>query len=500
MTVNRIVNLAAIQALTADQLAIQECIVVSAQRFTPQLDSNANQVHKSAHPGRAKVVIVGAGFGGLSAAYALRNAPVDITILDRHNYHCFQPLLYQVATAALSPADIAWPIRRLFRSRPNVTVLLAEVTGVDPRAGTVFAGLEAFPFDYLVLASGATHSYFGHPDWAAVAPGLKTIEDATLIRRNMLLGFEKAELAHTTEERRRFLTFAIVGGGPTGVEMAGAIASIARESLRMDFRHINPEDADVILIEAGPRILPALPENLSGYAHRALTRMGVDVRTSTAVTACTEAGVDTEKGFIEAGTVIWAAGVVASPAAKWLGVKADRAGRMEVNADLSLPNYSNIFAIGDTALVRGPDNKPVPGIAPAAKQMGDYAGKRIAAIIAGKEIKAFRYHHEGDLATIGRDAAVVKIGSISLTGRIGWLFWGAAHIYFLIGLRNRFAVAFSWLWSYLTYQQGARLITGYDPRADEDGQYAKAAGATVHKSLGKSASGGNPPAEPLPRH
>lgn len=495
---NGVVNHAATQALTANQPAIEECIVVSTQRFTPQLDSNAKQVHKSAHPGRAKVVIVGAGFGGLSAAYALRNAPVDITILDRHNYHCFQPLLYQVATAALSPADIAWPIRRLFRHQPNVTVLLAEVTGVDSKARTVFAGSEAFPFDYLVLASGATHSYFGHPDWAAVAPGLKTIEDATLIRRNMLLGFEKAELAHSEEERRRFLTFAIVGGGPTGVEMAGAIASIARELLRMDFRHINPEDADVILIEACLRILPHLPENLSSYAHRALTQMGVKVRTSTMVTACTEAGVDTAKGFIEAGTVVWAAGVVASPAANWLGVKADRAGRIEVQEDLSLPDYPNIFAIGDTASVHSPDNKPVPGIAPAAKQMGDYAGKKIAAIIAGKEIKPFRYRHEGDLATIGRDAAVVKIGSISLTGRIGWLFWGAAHIYFLIGLRNRFAVALSWLWSYLTYQQGARLITGYDPGADEDVRNAEAAGAAVRKSQGKTSGDGGEPARPLP--
>ena len=412
---------------------------------------------------RPKVVIVGAGFGGLDAARALRDAPVDITVLDRHNYHCFQPLLYQVATASLSPADIAWPIRTLFRRQRNVTVLMADVTGVDTKRRLVLTDSGSFPFDFLILAPGATHSYFGHDDWAAVAPGLKTIEDATSIRRDTLLAFEKAELAQTDKERKALLTFAIVGGGPTGVEMAGAIAEIAEELLKPDFRHIDAGDARVILLEAGPRILPALPENLSDYAERALARMGVEVRTSTAVTGCDARGVDTTKGRVDAATIIWAAGVVASPAAKWLGVKPDKAGRVEVNGDLSVPGYPNIFAIGDTAAVHRESGELVPGIAPAAKQMGKYAGRKIVAAIGGKDIAPFCYRHEGDLATIGRRAAVVKVGSFTLTGFAGWVFWGVAHIYFLIGLRNRFTVAFNWLWDWATYQSGARLITGYDP-------------------------------------
>ena len=415
---------------------------------------------------KPKVVIVGAGFGGLDAARALRDAPVDITVIDRHNYHCFQPLLYQVATASLSPADIAWPIRTLFRRQRNVTVLMADVTGVDPQRRLVFTNSGIFPFDFLILATGATHSYFGHDEWEAVAPGLKTIEDATTIRRDTLLAFEKAELARTDDERKALLTFAIVGGGPTGVEMAGAIAMIARESLQPEFRHINTGDAQIILLEAGPRILPALPENLSDYAERALARMGVEVRTNTPVTACHEKGVDTAKGRINAATIIWAAGVVASPAAKWVGAKADKAGRIEVKDDLSVPGYPNIFAIGDTAAVPWRDGALVPGIAPAAKQMGQYAGRKIAATLRGTETGPFRYRHEGDLATIGRKAAVVKVGSITLTGFIGWVFWGVAHIYFLIGLRNRFSVAFNWLWDWLTYQSGARLITGYKPEAE----------------------------------
>ena len=411
---------------------------------------------------RPKVVIVGAGFGGLDAARTLRDAPVDITILDRHNYHCFQPLLYQVATATLSPADIAWPIRSLFRRQRNVEVLMADVTGVDPDRRLVFTDSGPFPFDFLILATGATHSYFGHNDWAAVAPGLKTIEDAVTIRRYMLLAFEKAELARTEMERKALLAFAIVGGGPTGVEMAGAIATIAKESLKPDFRHINAGDARVTLVEAGPRLLPALPENLSDYAERVLARMGVEVRTSTAVTRCDKKGVDTTKGRIDAATIIWAAGVVASPAAGWLGVKPDKAGRIEVKDDLSIPGHPNIFAIGDTAAVRRENNELVPGIAPAAKQMGQYAGRKIIAALKGKDIAPFRYVHEGDLATIGRKAAVVKVGSITLKGFAGWVFWGVAHIYFLIGLRNRFAVAFNWLWDWATYQSGARLITAYD--------------------------------------
>ncbi len=436
-------------------------------------------------PARPKVVIVGAGFGGLDAARALRDAPVDVTVIDRHNYHCFQPLLYQVATATLSPADIAWPIRTLFRRQPNVTVLMAEVMGVDPQRRLVFTDSGVFPFDFLILATGATHSYFGHDDWATVAPGLKTIEDATTIRRDTLLAFEKAELARTDKERKALLTFAIVGGGPTGVEMAGAIAMIARESLQPEFRHINTGDAHIILLEAGPRILPALPEKLSKYAERELGRLGVEVRTSTAVTACDERGVDTTKGRITASTIIWAAGVVASPAAEWLGAKRDRAGRIQVESDLSVPGHPNIFAIGDTAAVPWRDDALVPGIAPAAKQMGQYVGRKISAQLGGKESGPFRYRHEGDLATIGRRAAVVKLDSFTLTGFIGWIFWGVAHIYFLIGLRNRFAVAFSWLWNWATYQSGARLITGY-VRTPESEHAAMARGEMAHTADGRA--------------
>jgi NADH:ubiquinone reductase (H+-translocating) len=422
-----------------------------------------------------QVVIVGAGFGGLSAAQALKRAPVQITILDRRNYHCFQPLLYQVATAALSPADIAWPIRTLLRYQKNTKVLLAGVTGIDAAAKTVLTTEGPFPYDTLILSSGATHSYFGHPDWANVAPGLKTIEDATTIRRAMLLAFEKAELAHSTEERRRYLSFVIVGGGPTGVELAGAIASVAKETLHPDFRNIDTKDASIRLIEAGPRILPALPPELSAYAERALRRMGVEVQTESPVTVCTESGVETPKGFIDAATIIWAAGVVASPVAKWIGVTGDRAGRVAVTDELTVPGHPGIFVIGDAALVKGPDGKPVPGIASAAKQMGNYAGRKIQSELAGKPSPPFRYRHEGDLATIGRGAAVVKLPHFTLTGLAGWLFWGVAHIYFLVGVRNRAAVVFNWLWDYITFQRGARLITGYD---SERGTAQKAAAAT----------------------
>jgi NADH:ubiquinone reductase (H+-translocating) len=435
----------------------------------------ASERSTASRQSRPRVVIAGAGFGGLDAASALRRAPVDITILDRHNYHCFQPLLYQVATATLSPADIAWPIRTLFRTQKNATVLMAEVTGVDAKNRLVFAGGDVFPCDFLILATGATHSYFGHDDWAAVAPGLKTIEDATAIRRNTLFAFEKAELAHTEKQRKAFLTFVIVGGGPTGVEMAGAIATIARESLQPDFRRIDASDAHVILLEAGPRILPALPEKLSDYAKRALERMGVEVRTSTPVTGCDECGVDTAHGRIDAATIVWAAGVVASPVAEWLGVKPDRAGRVEVNADLTVPGHETIFVIGDAAAAPWKDGQLVPGIAPAAKQMGQYAGRRIEAALSGNAIGPFRYRHEGDLATIGRKAAVVKLDHFTLKGFAGWVFWGVAHIYFLIGLRNRFAVAFSWLWDWATYSSSARLITGLNGESERWSEAACAA-------------------------
>ena len=411
---------------------------------------------------RPKVVIVGAGFGGLQAAKSLARAAVDVTVVDRLNHHCFQPLLYQVATAALSPADVAWPIRHILRKQENATVLMAEVRGIDTGSRIVHTDSLDIPYDYLVLATGATHSYFGHDEWAAVAPGLKRIEDATRIRRHILIAFEHAELTTDAAERRRLLTFAIVGGGATGVEMAGAISEVARQSLAMDFRNIDPTAARIVLIEAGPRIMPTLPENLSDYVKRTLDKKGVEVMTSTRVTGCNARGVELEHGRLDAGTVIWAAGVVASPAARWLDAAHDRAGRVLVNPDLSVPGHSDVFVIGDTAKVTNQEG--IPGTAPPAKQMGAYVGRLIAAKVAGREPPPpFRYRHLGDLATIGRHAAVVKLGWLELTGFLGWLFWSAVHIYFLIGVRDRFIVAFTWLWDYLTFQRGARLITEVPP-------------------------------------
>jgi NADH dehydrogenase len=409
---------------------------------------------------RPKVVIVGAGFGGLEAAKALRRAPADVIVIDRQNHHCFQPLLYQVATAALSPADVAWPTRHILRDQRNVTVLMEEVIGVDVQRKQLHTKLGEAPYDYLVVATGATHAYFGHDEWAAYAPGLKRIEDGTRIRRSILIAFEQAELTANSDERRRLLTFVIIGGGATGVEMAGAIAEIARQTLAADFRRIDPSSARIILIEAGPRLLPAFPPEQSDFVRAALMRAGVDVKTDTRVTNCDARGVDIDGGRIDAGTLIWAAGVVASPAAGWLGADADRAGRVKVNPDLSLPGYPDVFVIGDTAAVTDQAGRPVPGIASAAKQMGRYVGKLIAARVVGRSAPGpFRYMHLGELATIGRRAAVVKLGRLRLKGFIGWLFWAAVHIYFLIGVRNRFVVAFSWLWTYVTFQRGARLIT-----------------------------------------
>jgi NADH dehydrogenase len=406
-----------------------------------------------------KVVIVGAGFGGLEAARALKKTPADITVIDRHNYHCFQPLLYQVATAVISPADIAWPARSILRKQQNARVVLGAIRSIDTTAKVVKADTVELPYDYLVLATGVTHSYFGHDDWQDAAPGLKTLTDATKIRSRVLLSFERAETAKTGEERKRLLTFIVVGGGPTGVEMAGAIAEIARQTLRFDFRRIDPRSSRILLIEAGPRILPSFPEDLAAYAEKSLKNMGVDVMTSTMVTECRRDGVSLGERKIESEAIIWAAGVKASPAANWLGAEQDRAGRIKVNADLSVPSHPEIFAVGDTAALA----TPVPGIAPAAKQMGKYTGRLIAARIAGNAAPApFVYKHAGDLATVGRKSAVVKLNRIKLTGFIGWLFWSVVHIYFLIGTRNRLMVALTWLWSYITYQRGARLITRDD--------------------------------------
>jgi len=415
-------------------------------------------------PRRPKVVIVGAGFGGLEAAKALSHVAVDVTVIDRQNHHCFQPLLYQVATAALSPAEIAWPIRHILRQQRNATVLMAEVSGIDLAGRCVQTSAGPISYDYLVIATGATHSYFGHDDWIDFAPGLKRIEDATRIRRSILLAFEHAELAHDDAERQRLLTFVIVGGGATGVEMAGAIAEIARQTLAKDFRRIDPRSSRIILLEAGPRVLPTLPEDLSAYAERTLTRMGVDVRTSTRVINCDRRGVDLDRGRIDASTIIWAAGVVASPAARWLGAEHDRAGRVLVRPDLSLPDHPEVFVIGDAAGVHDQTGAMVPGVAPAAKQMGRYVGRVIAARVdETPSLPPFRYRSFGDLATIGRRAAVVNFGYLRLKGFVGWLFWSLVHIYFLIGVKNRFIVAFTWLWDYLTFHRGARLITEVPP-------------------------------------
>jgi NADH dehydrogenase len=411
---------------------------------------------------RQRVVIAGAGFGGLEAAKALRAAAADVIVIDQQNHHCFQPLLYQVATAALSPADVAWPIRRILRKQSNATVLMAEIRGVDTGKRIVHTDSIGIPYDFLVVATGATHSYFGHDEWAEAAPGLKRIEDATRIRRRILIAFERAELTGEAAERARQLTFVIVGAGATGVEMAGAIAEVARQTLARDFRRIDPKASRIVLIEAGPRVMPTLPANLSDYVRATLVQKGVEVMTSTRVVGCDAGGVDLANGRIDAATVIWAAGVVASPAALWLHAEHDRAGRVIVGPDLSVGGHPEIFAIGDTA---APAGAAIPGIAPAAKQMGRYVGRLIAARIAGAPPPApFRYRHQGDLATIGRRAAVVKLGALELCGFLGWLFWSVVHIFFLIEIRDRFVVAFTWLWDYVTFQRGARLITRVPPQ------------------------------------
>ena len=411
--------------------------------------------------GQHRVVVVGGGFAGLQIVNDLKGAPVSITLIDRRNHHLFQPLLYQVATTLLSTSEIAWPIRGLFRERPDVTTLLAEVVGIDRQANTVaLAGGQTVPYDTLVLATGATHAYFGHDEWEPVAPGLKTLEDATTIRRRLLLAFERAEMETDPAVQEALLTFVIVGAGPTGVELAGIIAELAHETLAKEFRRIDTTKARVILVEAGPRILSAFVEDLSAYAHRRLESGGVDIRTGQAVTSCTADGVVVGDTFIPCRTVVWAAGVQASGAAAWLGIPADRAGRAIVESNLTVPGDENIFVVGDTASVQREDGRPVPGVAPAAKQQGAFVAKVIKARLSGNAAPAaFRYRHQGDLATIGKGAAIIDFGWLKLKGRLAWWIWGLAHIYFLIGTRSRFSVAWSWLWIYLSRQHSARLIT-----------------------------------------
>ncbi|ERJ39868.1 NADH dehydrogenase [Burkholderia sp. AU4i] len=410
------------------------------------------------------VVIVGAGFGGVAAARGLRGAACRVTLIDRHNYHLFQPLLYQVATAGLSPADIATPIRSLFRDQPNVRVLFGEVGGINHEKRTVSMGSSAIPYDYLVLATGARYSYFGRDEWAEFAPVLKRIEDATAIRRRLLLAFELAENSADAEERAALLTIVIVGGGPTGVELAGAIAELTGQGMVQEFRTIDPASARILLVEAAPRILAQFPESLSATASRSLAALGVEVVPGTRVEHVEARGVTIAGQFIPARTVLWAAGVVASPAAAWLSAEADRAGRVKVGPDLSIPGHPDIFALGDTAASEGWAGKPVPGLAPAAKQGGAYVARLIRARINGATPPgAFRYRHLGSLATIGRKAAVADFGRIHLKGAVAWWLWGAVHIAFLAGVRNRTAVALDWFWAYLTSRRGTRLITDSSP-------------------------------------
>jgi len=411
---------------------------------------------------RPHVVIVGAGFGGLSAAVALARAPVDVTIIDRRNYHLFQPLLYQVATAGLNPADIAGPIRSIVSGAANTSVILGRVDGVDKTARCVTTEEgHRIAYDYLIVATGARHAYFGHDEWEPFAPGLKKIEDATAIRRRILLAFEKAETEADPATRAAQLTFVIVGAGPTGVELAGALAELAKKALTCDFRNIDTTSARIILIEAGSRLLPSFPESLSAKARRSLEAMGVEVRLGVPVTSVDGDGVIIAGERITATTVLWAAGVAASAAAKWLGGDKDRIGRVIVNEHLEVPGHPEIFVIGDTAHCAGPNGKPLPGVAPVAKQQGKFVARTIGARLAGKDRRAaFRYRNYGNMATIGRKSAVADFGRVRLSGLFAWLLWSVAHIYFLIGFRNRLSVVLTWSWAYVTYQRGSRLITG----------------------------------------
>jgi NADH:ubiquinone reductase (H+-translocating) len=414
------------------------------------------------------VVVVGAGFGGLETVHRLAGAPVEITIVDRRNHHLFQPLLYQAATASLAPSEIAWPIRHLFRRRLDVTTLLASVESIDRQARELrLDDGSTIPYDTLVLATGARHAYFGHDSWEPFAPGLKTLEDATTIRGRILLAFEKAERESDEGKRAALLTFVIVGGGPTGVELAGTIAELARATLPPEFRRIDTRRARIMLIEAGPRVLPAFAGDLSDYAKNSLEQLGVEVALGRPVSECNAEGVVFGGERLAAATILWAAGVQSSPAAQWLDAPADRVGRLKAEPDLTVPGHADIFAIGDAAVVLRPDGREVPGIAPAAKQEGGYVAKVIRARLAGAPAPPpFHYKHAGDLATIGKRRAVIDFGWIKLRGALAWWLWGFAHIYFLIGVRNRLSVAMNWLWIYARDQRGARLITWWGGEVD----------------------------------
>lgn len=410
-----------------------------------------------------RVVIVGGGFAGLWATRALAAASVGIVLVDRGNHHLFQPLLYQVATAGLSAPDIAAPLRHILRKQKNVEVRMATVTGIDANAKRIaLDDGEALDFDCLLLASGATHAYFGNDHWAEHAPGLKTLDDALDLRRKLLLAFERAEAATDPAERDAWLSFAIVGGGPTGVELAGTLAEIARHTLKDEFRNIDPASARVRLIEAGPRVLAAFPEELSAKAGRQLEKLGVEVSTGMPVKDINANGYMLGDAFVPAKTVVWAAGVAASPLGAMLGVPLDRAGRVQVQPDLSVPGHPDIFVAGDLAALLQANGKPVPGVAPAAKQMGRLAAANIRARLAGKPTSAFGYKDYGNLATIGRMAAVVDLGRLRFSGLLAWWFWLVMHVFFLIGFRNRLVVLLNWWWAYWSYQRAARIILGDD--------------------------------------
>src|ERR1043166_1921434 len=406
-----------------------------------------------------RVVIIGGGFAGLDAARALANGPVQAVLLDRHNHHVFQPLLYQVATAALSPGDIASPIRWILRHQQNVEVLLADVRAVDAAGKQVVTERESIPYDYLIVATGATHAYFGHPDWEGRAPGLKTLDDALEMRRRVLLAFEAAERERDEAAQRRLLTFVIVGGGPTGVELAGALAEIARQTLREDFRHIRPESARILLVEGSPHVLGTFPEKLRAAARASLEKLGVEVRTNPVVTAVDADGVIAGGEKIAAQTILWAAGVAASSLAKSLAVPLDRAGRVPAEPTLNVPGHSDIFVAGDICAFTQ-DGRQLPGVAQVAKQEGAHAAQNILRAIRGEPLQPFRHFDFGNVATIGRGAAVVDIGPVRASGFLAWVFWLFLHIFWLVGFRNRIVVLSEWAWAYITRQRRVRLITG----------------------------------------
>jgi len=435
--------------------------MASSTGIAPERRSAARQLTSQDSLGVPHVVIVGAGFGGLYAARALRHAAVRITVIDRRNHHLFQPLLYQVATAGLSPGEIAYPVRAALSRQKNAQVLLAEVTDVDLVARKLhFSDGGEIGYDYLILATGATDSYFGHDDWQPWAPGLKSLEEALEIRRRILLAFERAEREADAARRRELLTFVLVGAGPTGVELAGAIAEIARHVMAEDFRSINPRESRIILLEGGPRILPAFPPDLSVKAEAALSKMGVEVRTNSMVTGICRDAVMVGDQTIHAATAIWSAGVKASPLLKMLGVPLDRAGRVQVLPDLTIPGRPEVFVIGDAAALLDEAGKPLPGVAPVAIQQGRHAARNIVRASRGKPLQTFHYFNKGQLATIGRAAGIADFGRLRFSGFVAWIMWLVVHIFFLIGFRNRLVVMFDWTWSYFFYGRAARLITG----------------------------------------